>query len=80
MTTNYTHNLSVHPHDNEEILPERLTVKELRDFMTINQPLVFGTILVEWVGMIAAMYLSNTYWNPLLYLIAVIWQIWGCFS
>ncbi|MGK7936600.1 MAG: fatty acid desaturase family protein [Xenococcaceae cyanobacterium] len=72
MTTNYTHNLSVHPHDNEETLPERLTVKELRDFMTINQPLVFGTISVEWVGMIAAMYLSNTYWNPLLYLITVI--------
>lgn len=72
MTNNYVCDTILHPHDSEETLPKRLTVKQLRDLMEINQPLVFGTIFAEWVGMIAAMYLSDTYWNPLLYFIVVI--------
>jgi len=69
---NLTEIAVTHPHDSYETLPNRLALSKLKDLMEINQPLVFTLITIEWSVIVGAIYLSNTYWNPLLYLITVI--------
>lgn len=70
---NYINPTSVkHPHESNEVLPERLTIDQLKGLMEINQPLVISTIFGEWMSIVGLIYLSNTYWYPWLYLVTVI--------
>jgi fatty acid desaturase len=54
-------------------IPHRLPIETLRSLSEINPWRSTFHIVLEWAGIAAAIWLCNTFWNPLLYVFTAIW-------
>ncbi len=54
-------------------IPHRLPIETLRNLSEINPYRSTFHIALEWGGIAAAIWLCNTFWNPLLYVLTAIW-------
>lgn len=62
-----------HPHDSRGVIPERLAPEVLRECSVLRPGLAIEAVVLEWVGIFAAIVLCELYWHPALYLLAVLW-------
>ena len=60
-----------HPHAHVEGLPERSPIHVVRELSRLNELRTPLALVVEWLGIVAAIVLSERFWNLPLYLCAV---------
>lgn len=62
-----------HPHDFQGRVPDRLPAQVIRELSVLQPRKAIAAIVVEWVGILAAMALCEAVWHPLVYACAVVW-------
>src|SRR2546428_730973 len=62
-----------HPHDFQGRVPERLPAQVIRELSRLRPRKAIVAIVVEWVGILAAIALCEAVWHPLVYVGAVVW-------
>jgi fatty acid desaturase len=62
-----------HPHDFHGRVPDRLPAQVIRELSVLQPWKAIAAIVVEWVGILAAVALCEAMWHPLVYVAAVIW-------
>ena len=62
-----------HPHDFQGSVPDRLPGEIIRDLSVLRPGKAISAIIVEWLGIAAAVALCEAIWHPVVYLFAVVW-------
>ena len=62
-----------HPHDFQGSVPDRLPAEIIRDLSVLRPGKAISAIIVEWLGIAAAIILCEALWHPVVYLFAVVW-------
>jgi fatty acid desaturase len=70
---NMTPALEAHPHEFQGSVPDRLPADVIRELSVLQPGKAIAAILIEWVGIAAAIALCEAMWHPLLYVFAVVW-------
>lgn len=65
--------LEVHPHEFQGSVPDRLPSDVIRELSVLQPVKAVRAILLEWLGIAAAIVLCQAFWNPALYMLVVIW-------
>jgi fatty acid desaturase len=60
-----------HPHNTARLVPERLPAAKIKELSQLQPEKAVARTLGEWAGIAAAITLSIYFWNPLLYVLAV---------
>ena len=63
----------VHPHEFQGSVPDRLPADVIRELSVLQRGKAIQAILVEWLGIAAAIALCEAFWHPILYIFVVIW-------
>jgi fatty acid desaturase len=65
--------LETHPHEFQGSVPDRLPAEIIRELSVLRPGKAIQAILVEWLGIAAAIALCEAVWHPILYVLAVVW-------
>ncbi len=57
----------------QQEIPHRLPIESLRSLSRINPWRSTAHIVLEWVGIAAAIWLCSTHWHPALYVLTLMW-------
>jgi fatty acid desaturase len=71
MTTTFA--LEPHPHESRGTVPDRLPAEIIRELSVLRPHKAIAAIVVEWVAIAAAIVLCEAAWNPVLYVLTVVW-------
>jgi len=63
----------LHPHDFQGRVPARIPAQVIRELSVLQPRTAITAIVVEWLGILAAIALCESVWHPLVYVAAVIW-------
>ena len=61
----------VHPHNTSRSIPERLTSEKIKELSRVEPAKAIAATAGEWASIAAAIALCTYFWNPLLYVLAV---------
>lgn len=61
-----------HPHNTSRTVPERLPAAKIKELSTLEPARSLTATAQEWLGIAAAIALCVYFWNPILYVLAVI--------
>jgi fatty acid desaturase len=67
-----TNPVVAHPHNSSRTIPERLPAAEVKALSQLDQSKSLLATAEEWAGIAAAIALCTYFWNPALYLLAVL--------
>ena len=62
-----------HPHDFQGRVPNRLPAQVIRELSVLQPRKAIAAIVVEWLGILAAIALCEAVWHPLVYIAVVVW-------
>src|SRR5437870_199408 len=62
-----------HPHEFQGTVPDRLPAEIIRELSVLRPGTAIKAILVEWLGIAAAIVLCQAMWHPVVYAFAVVW-------
>jgi fatty acid desaturase len=65
--------LELHPHEFQGSVPDRLPAEVIRKLSVLRPGKAIAAILIEWLGIAAAIVLCEAMWHPVLYVLAVVW-------
>jgi fatty acid desaturase len=65
--------MEAHPHEFQGSVPDRLPTEIIRDLSVLRPGKAIEAIVVEWLGIAAAIVLCEYLWHPALYVLAVLW-------
>ena len=65
--------LETHPHDFQGAVPDRLPGDVIRELSVLRPSKAIAAIVVEWLGIAAAIAVCELLWHPVIYLFAIVW-------
>lgn len=65
--------LEPHPHEARAAVPDRLPPEVIRELSVLQPSKALAALVVEWLGIAAAIALCEILWSPLVYAFAVVW-------
>src|SRR5215510_1157200 len=61
-----------HPHNTTRLIPERLPPAKIKELSRLQPARATGTTVGKWIVIAAAIILCSSFWQPMLYLLAVL--------